>query len=101
MQQIIQTKDHAMQSKTSNATSTTITTGVPAISRLPLYTNNDTRQTRSMTLQIPQIPQVSTSLLPRVDHSTKTKHKHQTKKHKTKLHTSEPAHNTRSHTQAT
>ena len=36
-----------------------------------------------------------------MDQSTKTKHKHRTKKHKTKFHTTSPAHNTRSRTQAT
>ena len=68
--------------------------------RVPLYTNNDSQKTRSTTPQIYQIPQLSTPSLPRVDHSTK-KNKHQTKKYKTKLNTSTPAHNTRSLTQAT
>ena len=69
--QLIQITERAMQSKTSNAKSTPITTGVPASLSVPLYTNNDTRQTRSMTLQSQQIPQLSTPSLPRVDHSTK------------------------------
>ena len=54
-----------------------------------------------MTLKISQISQLSTPSLPRVDHSTKTKHRHQTKKYKTKLHTSAPAHIKISCTQAT
>ena len=98
MRQLIQIKERAMQSKTSNAKSTTIKTGVPASSRVPLYTNNDTRKTRSMAPQMHQIPQLSTPSLPRVDHSTKTKLKNLTRNHKTKLHTSAPAHNRRSRT---
>ena len=101
MRQLIQIIERAMQIEIANETSTTITTGVPASSRVPFYTNNDKRQTISMTPQIYQIPQLSTPSLPRADHSTKTKHKHQTQKHKTKLHTSAPAHNTRSLTQVT
>ena len=100
MQQLIQIAERKMQSKISNEKSTTITTGVPASSRVPLHTNSDTRQTRSMMPKISQIPQLSTPSLPRVDHSTKTKHRHRTKKHKTKLHTSPPAHNTIARTQA-
>ena len=76
MRQLIQIIEHAMQSKTSTATSTLITMGVPESSRVPIYTNNNTQQTRSMTPQISQIPQLSTASLLRVDHSTKTKHKH-------------------------
>ena len=101
MRQLIQITEHAMQSKIYNETSTPVTTGVPARSRVPLQTNSDTRQTRSMTPKISQIPQLSTPSLSRVGHSTKTKHRHQTKTHKTKLHTSAPAHNTRLRTQAT
>ena len=101
MWQLIQITERAMKIKTSNATATPITTGVPASSRVPMYANNDTQQTRSMTPPIHQIPQLFTPSLPRVYQSTKTNHKHWTKKHKTKLHTSAPAHNTRSRTQAT
>ena len=79
MRHLIQITERVMQSKTSNATETPITTGVPASSRMPMYTNTDTQQTRSMTPPIPHIPQLSTQSLPRVDQSTKTKHKQRTK----------------------
>ena len=42
MKQLIQIIERAIQSKTSNATATTITTGVPESLRVPLYTNNNT-----------------------------------------------------------
>ena len=42
MRQLIQIIERAMQSKTYNATETPIATGVPASSRVPMYTNNDT-----------------------------------------------------------
>ena len=74
MRQLIQITEFAMQRKISNARSTPITTGVSASSRVPLHTNSNTRQTRSMTPKISQIPQLSTPSLLRVDHSTKTKH---------------------------
>ena len=90
-----------MQIKISNATSTPITTGVLSSLRVPLHSNSDTRQKISMIPKISQIPQLSTPSLPRVDHSTKTIHRHRTQKHKTKLHTSAPAHNTRLRTHAT
>ena len=54
-----------------------------------------------MAPKISQIPQLSTPSLPRVDHSTTTKHRQRTKNHKTKLNTTAPAHNTRLHTHAT
>ena len=54
-----------------------------------------------MTPKFSQIPQLSTPSLPRVDHFTRTKHRHQTNKYKINLHTKAPAHNTRSRTQAT
>ena len=76
MRQLIQITERAMQIKTSNATAAPITTGVPASLRVPMYTNNDTQQTRYMTSPIPQIPQLFTPSLPRVDHPTKTNHKH-------------------------
>ena len=95
MWQLIQVKERAMRSKTSNPTETPITTGAPASSRVSMYTNSNTRQKISMTPPIPQIPHLTTPSLTRVDHSTKIKQKHRTKKHKTKLHTSAPAHNTR------
>ena len=101
MRQLIQITEHVLQNKTPITTATTTTTGVPASSRVPLYTNNNTQQTRSMTPLNPQVPQLSTPSVLRVDHSTKTKHKHQTKKHKTKFHTRAPAHNTISQTEAT
>ena len=53
-----------------------------------------------MMSKLSQIPQLSTPSLPRVDQFTTTKHRHQTKNHKTKLHTSAPAHNTILCTQA-
>ena len=70
MRQLIQITERAMHSKISNAKSTPITTSVLASLRVPLYTKNDTRQTRSMTPQISQIPQLSTPSLPRVDNYT-------------------------------
>ena len=101
MQQLIQITEFAMQRTIANATSTPITTRVPESLKVKLYTNNNTQQTRSMTPQISQIPQLSTPSLPRVDCYTKTKHNPQTKKHETKLHTLAPSHNTRFRTQAT
>ena len=68
MRQLIQITERAMQSKIANATSTPITTGVPARSRVPLYINNETRQTISKTLQMSQMFQLSTPSLPRVGH---------------------------------
>ena len=100
MRQLIQIIECVLQHKTSNATAPTITTCATASSRVPLYTNNNIRQTRSMTPPNPQVPQLSTPSVPKVDQSTKTKHKHRTMKHKTKFHTTTPAHNTISGTQA-
>ena len=74
------------------------TTCKPESSRVPLYTNNNTRQTRSMTQPNPQVPPLFTPSVPRAEQSTKTKRKHRTKKHKTTFHTTAPAHNTRSRT---
>ena len=99
--QLIQMTEHTMQSKKSNSKSTPIITGVPASLRAPLHTNSNTQQTRSMTTEIYRIPQLSTLSIQRVDHFTKSKHKYRPKKNKTRLHTSAPAHNTRSRTQAT
>ena len=47
-----------------------------------------------------QLPSLSTPSVLRVNQSTKTTHKHQTKKHNNKLQATAPAHNTRSKTQA-
>ena len=101
MQQLIKIAESAIQNKKSNATANITTIGAPASQRVPLHTNNDTRKTRSMKPPNAQVPQLYTPSVPRVDQSTKTKHKHQTKKHKTKFTTTAPAHNTRSQTQAT
>ena len=43
MRQLIKIIERLMQNKISNETSTPITTGVPASSRVPLHTNNDTQ----------------------------------------------------------
>ena len=40
IRKLIQIKQRAMQCKVANATSPPIKTGVPASSRVPLYTNN-------------------------------------------------------------
>ena len=53
-----------------------------------------------MTPLNPQGPQLSTPSVPRADQSTKTNHKHRTKRHRTKFQTTAPAHNTRLRTQA-
>ena len=100
MQQLIQITDCALQHKKINATTPTTATGERANLRVPLYTNNNTRQTISMMLPNPQVPQLSPTLVPIVDQSTKTNHKHRINKHKTKFHTTAPVHNTRLPTQA-
>ena len=100
MRQLIQLTERALQHKTYITTTPTTTTGAPASLRVPLYTNNNTRQKKSMTRPNPQVPQLSTPSAPRVENSTKTNRKHRTKKHKTKFHTKTPAHNTRLWTQA-
>ena len=71
MRHLLQITENAMQIKTYNTTETPITTGLPASSSVPLYTNNNTRQTRFRTPHITQILQLSTPSLPRVDPSTK------------------------------
>ena len=101
IRQPIQITERALQNKKYNVTEPATKTGAPASLRVPLYSNNSTRQTRSMTPPNPQVPRLSTPSVPRVDHSTETKHKHWTKKHKTKFHTTAPAHNTRLRAQAT
>ena len=53
-----------------------------------------------MTPPNPQMPQVSTPPVPKGGQSTKTIHKHQTKKHKNKFQPKAPAHNKISRTQA-
>ena len=100
MRQLIQLTDHVLQHKTSNETAPKTTMDTPASSRVAMYTNNSIQQTISMTTPNPQVPQLSTPSVPKVDQSTKTKHKHRTMKHKTKFHTTTPAHNTISGTQA-
>ena len=67
MRQLLQMTERALQDKTSNSTAPTTKTGAPATSRVPIHTNNDTRQTRSMTPPNPQVPQLSTPSVPRVD----------------------------------
>ena len=42
MQQLIQIIESALQKKTANAAAPIITTSAPAISRVLLYTNNNT-----------------------------------------------------------
>ena len=101
MRHLIQITERVLQIKTSNSTAPTTTTGAPASSRMPLYTSNSTWHIRSMTPPNPQVPQLSTPSFLRVDQSTKTNHKHWTKKRKTKFHTTAPAHNRRSQTQET
>ena len=100
MWQLIQLKERTMQHKTANSTAPTTTMDAPESSRVPLYTNNSTQQTISMTPPNPQVPQVSTPPVPRVDQSKKTTYSHRTKKHKNKFQPAAPAHNTRSRTQA-
>ena len=100
MRQLIQITECVLQIKTSNSTAPTTTTGAPASSRVPLYTSNNTRHIRSMTPPNPQVPQLSTPSAPMVDQSTRKNHKHRTKKHKTRFHTTAPLHNTISRTQA-
>ena len=100
MRQLIQLTERELQHKTDNATAPTTTTNAPASSRVPLNTNNNTRQKRSMTLPSPQVPQLSTPSVLRVDQSTKTNHKHRTKKHKNNFQATGPEHNTISQTQA-
>ena len=97
MRQFIKIIDSEMQNKTSITT----TTGAPEKWRVPLYTNNDTKQTISTTPPNPQVNRLPVTSVPRVDQSTTTKYKYQTEKHNTKFHTTSPAHNTRSRTHTT
>ena len=99
MRQLIQITERALKQNTSNTTSPTTTTAAPAISKVLLYTNRNTWQTRSMTPPNPQVFQLSKPSVPRVDQIKKINHKHRTKKHKTEFHTTSPQHNTRSQTQ--
>ena len=100
MRQLIQFTERLLQHKTANATAPTTTTDAPASQRVPLYTNNNTQQTRYMTPPNPQVPQLSTPSVLRVDQSTTKTHRHQTKKHKNTFQATAPAHNTISWTQA-
>ena len=68
IQQIINITERALQQKTSTATTPKTTTGASASSRVPLYTNNNTRQKISMTHPHTQVPQLSTSSVTRVEH---------------------------------
>ena len=98
--QLIQLTDSVLQHKTVNTTEPKTTTDAPARSRVPLYTKNSTQHMRSMTPPNTQIPQLSTQSVPRVDQSTKTTHKHQTKKHTNKFQATAPAHYKWSSTQS-
>ena len=100
MLQLIQITGCALKHKTAISTTPTTTTCAPASLRVPLYTNNNTQQTRSMAHTDIQVPRLSTPSVPRVEHSTKTIRKHRTNKHRNNFHTTSPAHNTRSRTQA-
>ena len=100
MRQLIQLTERALQHKTDNASAPTTTTDAPASSRVPLYTNNNRRQTISMTPPNSQVTQLSAPSVPRVDESTKTNHKHRTKKHKNNFQATGPEHNTIAQTQA-
>ena len=100
MRQMIKLTERALQQKTAHATAPTTTTDVPESLRVPLYTNKNTRQTRSMTPPNPQLPQLSTPSVPRVDQFTKTTHKNRTKKHKNKSQETALADNIRPQKQA-
>ena len=65
MHQLIQITKRALQHKISNATTPTKTMGAPSSSRVPLYTNNNKNQTRSMTSPSPQVPKLSTPSVPK------------------------------------
>ena len=99
MQQLVRITERAIHYKPYIAETPTTTVCNPASLRVTLNnSNNNSRQTRSMTQPNQQLSAISTPVVPRVEQSTAAKHKIRKNIHKPTISTTSQAQNTRSRT---